>query len=58
MNAIVWSNYERKGECPVELKAAIMREKDIKVLRAWNKMAAKAESIAEFEEKSGVPERV
>lgn len=103
MNAIVWSNYERKGEgkvmcealydlfadeleerlergraegetkgmavaildlledlgeCPVELKAVIMREKDIKVLRAWNKMAAKAESIAEFEEKSGVPERV
>ena len=111
MNAIVWSNYERKGEsgimcealydlfadeleermergkaegraegkaegkaegrveaildlledlgeCPVQLKAAIMREKDIEVLRAWNKIAAKSESIAEFEEKSGVLEKV
>lgn len=35
-----------------------MREKDIEVLRAWNKIAAKSESIAELEEKSGVLEKV
>lgn len=95
MNAIIWSNYQQKGEkntmCEAlydlfadelveretrgitrgkveailellddlgkyseELKTYIMSEKNLNTLTYWLKLAAKADSIEDFERKSGI----
>ena len=39
------------GEFPEELQIRIMSEKDLQVLNSWLKLAAKANSIEEFQER-------
>lgn len=45
---------EEIGEPSDALRKQIMEQKDVKVLSSWLKTAAKAESIAEFEESVGL----
>lgn len=40
---------EEVGELPGALRQLIMGQKDIEVLRRWHRLAAKAQSIEEFE---------
>ncbi len=42
---------ENLGMVSQELKVRIQQEKDIEILKRWSKLAAKAESINEFQEK-------
>lgn len=42
---------EDLGEIPDELKKKVMAQKDLEVLKKWHKVAARAESIAQFKEK-------
>lgn len=46
------------GELPSSLRKLITKQTDLEVLRRWVKIAAKAESIEEFEQKTGILERV
>lgn len=41
---------ESLGTVSQELKARIQKEKDMETLKRWNKLAAKVESINEFQE--------
>ena len=45
---------EEVGELPDALKDLIMGQNDIEVLRRWVKAAARADSIEDFEEKTGL----
>ena len=45
---------EEVGELPDALKNLIMGQNDIEVLRRWVKAAARADSIEDFEEKTGL----
>lgn len=45
---------EDVGKCSGKLEKCVMEERDIATLRKWLKLAARAESIEEFEEKSGI----
>lgn len=42
---------ESLGTVSQELKVRIQKEKDMETLKRWNKLAAKVESINEFQEK-------
>ena len=44
----VIESLEDYGVVPQNVQDAIFAEKDLKVLKKWNKLAAKAESIEEF----------
>lgn len=48
---------EDYGEPSEELKALIMHQMDMNILKQWNKIAARAESIEDFEEKIGLYEK-
>lgn len=45
---------EEVGEVPDSLKALIMEQREIEVLRKWHKSAAKAQSIEDFERAVGL----
>lgn len=49
---------EEIGELPLSLRKLIMEQTDLEVLRRWHKLAARAESIEDFEEKAGILEMV
>ncbi len=42
------------GEIPEQLRALIMEQTDLEILRKWLKLAARAETIEAFEEKIGL----
>ena len=44
------------GQVPEYVKKRILEENDIRLLSAWLKEAAKAESIEDFQEKTGLKE--
>lgn len=46
------------GELSIELRKLIMEQTDLKVLRNWHKLAARAKSIEEFEKAAGLLERI
>ena len=45
------------GEVPEALSKIIYEQKDIDILRIWIKVAAKVQSIEEFEQKIGLVEK-
>ncbi len=45
---------EELGNIPEDLRGKIQQENDLEKLKAWHKMSAKAESIDEFREKTGI----
>lgn len=45
---------EEVGELPGALRQLIMGQKDIEVLRRWHRLAAKAQSIEEYEKAVGI----
>jgi len=49
---------EEVGELPASLRKLIMEQTDLEVLRSWHRFAVKAKSIEDFEENSGILERV
>lgn len=49
---------EEIGELSPSLRNLIMEQTDLEVLRIWHKLAARANSIEEFEEKAGILEKV
>ena len=49
---------EEIGEPPSALRKLIMEQTDLEVLRRWHKLAARAESIEDFERASGILEKV
>jgi predicted fused transcriptional regulator/phosphomethylpyrimidine kinase len=42
------------GEVPEDMEVTVMGEDDLELLRKWLKIAAKANSIEEFTERSGI----
>ena len=44
---------EDYGEVPEMLRKLIMEQTDLELLRKWHKIAARAETIEEFEERAG-----
>ncbi len=42
---------EEYGEVPEDLKGKIFAQKDLEILKKWNKLAAKVSGIQEFLEK-------
>jgi len=49
---------EEIGELSPSLRNQIIEQTDLEVLKKWHKIAARAESIEDFEEKAGILERV
>lgn len=45
---------EELGNVPEDLRETIQKETDLEKLKAWHKISAKAESMEEFREKSGI----
>ena len=45
---------EDYGALPEALRELIMTQTDVDVLKRWNKIAARAKSIEDFEEKAGL----
>lgn len=45
---------EELGNIPEDLRGKIQQENDLEKLKVWHKMSAKAESIDEFREKTGI----
>lgn len=41
---------EDLGEIPEELKEKIMSQRDMEILKKWHKLAARAESLGQFEQ--------
>ena len=42
---------EDLGEIPQELQETVLEQQDLEILKAWHKLAAKVETIGEFESK-------